>query len=684
MALSISKSKGQQVRDDYRAERVKRLVASRQAEVLLPPGFPNGAIVDATDGTLNKDFLKAALPVAVSAWNDLPPNDKRFAHVDVEWASAAADGSAPDPSTYVSVDGRDVPGPLGPDAFPLMFEVPLTTLVVDGRYYLRLAMAPYTGGGKLYSLPVPITCDSEGPYVHATPVVMGLIPNQVIDSSFVPDDEVVGGIPEYPDYQPGDQVAFFWAQPPFPEDWSGMVPINTVAPDGTTWPFPVSYPGVEIRTKGDGVWYPVYGLVDKATNPSKLSAQKGVNVALGALPSGLQAPEVPLAQDDGLVSLKDAIAGVTVRILDFVNHKPTDLIIITWGTSQLAAVPIGLGDFPMDIPVAAGVLEANYGAATGAIATDVSYVISRGGVLSAPQATSVQVDFSTIGPPNPDPDWPNPVNPNLPLAAVYGKTNPTLNVLDRTNENEPADVRLELYNPLKPDEIIDFYWKGALVTEAQYVVKVADSAGDVITVEIPWRYIKEGFNDPKLPVHYRIRASADPEDNEQHSSNTEVNANAVTPVGPAAAFLGEVTSPGNVKFLICESLYDTPPHADDPAIRVQVPDLSGPPFNLAAGAILRMSWRVAGYPDDNPITSVSFDEDITLDVDHPATGFVWRVTPYANYIEPIYIEGPQDGTATVTYTFEFNSETVSSIPVEGNVAMHTGAGPCPIPPPRKG
>lgn len=684
MALSISKSKGQQVRDDYRAERVKRLVASRQAVVLEPPGFPDGAIVDDTDGTLNKDFLKDALPVAVSEWSDLPPDGTRFARVDVEWAPAAEDGSAPDPSTYASVNGRDVPGPLFPDDFPLMFEVPLATLAVDGRYYLRLALGPYSGGAKLYSVPVPITCDSEGPYVHATPAVMDLIPDEVLDSSFGPDDEVVGGIPEYPDYQPGDQVAFFWAQPPFPEDWSGMVPINTVALDGITWPFPVSYPGAEIRTKDDGVWYPVYGLVDKATNPSKLSAQKGVNVALGPLPSGLRAPEVPLAKDDGLVSLKDAIAGVTVRILDFVNHKPTDQIIITWGTSQLAGVPIGVGNFPMDIPVPADVLKANYGAATGAVATDVSYVIYRGGVLSAPETTSVEVDFSTIGPPNPDPDWPNPVNPVLPLAKVYGKTNPTQNVLTRENENEPADVTLELYDPLEPNEIIDFYWKGALVTEAQYVVQISDSAGDVITVEIPWRYIEEGFNDPKLPVHYRIRARADLEDNEQHSPNTEVNVNAVIPVGPAAAFLGEVPGPGGVKFLNCQSLYDIPPHADDPAIRVQVPDLSGPPFNLAAGAILSMSWRVAGYPGGNPIPSVNFDDDITLDVDHPATGFVWRVTPYADYIAPIYTEGPQDGTATVTYTFEFNSETVSSIPVEGNVAMHTGVGPCPIPPPRKG
>jgi hypothetical protein len=396
MAPSKNKGKAQPVRDDSPTEGIKQQPGAGQVELLLPPIFPANAVVDPVDGTLRESVLKAPLPIGFSAWNDLPPAGETGA-IALEWAPAKGDGSEPDPTVYVGIADEMVPGPLDPATyFPKTLDIPVTNLAVDGKFYLRLRMDPYNGLASIYSVPVPVTCDDIGPYEDATPLVMELVPDEVTDASFGADDEVVGGIPYYPDYQPGDRVAYFWAQPPFPEDWSAMVPVNTVPVDGSNWPFLVSYPGAQIRAKGDGTWYPVYGLVDKATNPSKLSAQLRVTVALGPLPSDLQPPAVPLAADE-LLTLKDLMAGVDVRIRSFLNHKPTDQIMITWGATQLAGHPVGSGNFPIDIPIPPAVLIDTYGDATGRILTNVSYTVLRGGQDSAVQAVDVWVDFSILG-----------------------------------------------------------------------------------------------------------------------------------------------------------------------------------------------------------------------------------------------------------------------------------------------
>ena len=681
MAFSEARRRAQQVRDDYRNARVKRLIESGPLEVLLPPGLPAGAIIDPIDGTLNKDVLTADLAISMAAWSDLPPAG-RTSVVEVQWARGDGAG-LPDDSWYEVVDTQNVVGPA--PVFPLALKVPSTRLAPDGKYYLRLAMLPYNLGPTLFSDSVPLICDSEGPYRHATPAAMILPdPPEITDAYLAANgDKVIGGIPQYDDYQPGDKVAFYWGALPPPEKPEDEVPIDVIAVDGVTWPYPVEFPGDTIRAAGDGPCYALYVLVDKATNASKLSAYAPLRVALGPLPSGLQLPKVPLA-DDGLVSLKDAIAGVDVVIESFVDYKSSDTIDVTWGTTVLPGVPVGGGSFPMAVRVPSDVLKNTFGAGTGPTATAVSYVVTRGGLASEVKAITVQVDFSVIGP-DPDPDpWPDPVNDKLPLAEVYGAVSNSLNELTRADEGEDATLRLKLYTPLAAEQVISFYWSGVEVPEAQYTVLATDVPGAEISVTILWPYIEQAFNHPQLPVHYRIRANADSE-NEQHSKDTLVKADAVTLKAPAAAYEGIVTGPGGDKFLNCESLYANPADpVDEPAIRVKVPDLTQPPFSLTAGAVISMTWRVVeGYTGEVPITEVDFDENITLGTEYPATGFIWRIEPYADYILPIYAAS-QDGRGRVTYSFNLNTETVTSTQIEAFVAMHTGVGPCPIsPPPRK-
>jgi hypothetical protein len=286
------------VRDDYRAAVIKQRLGASQTEILIPPIFPPDAIVDPGDGTLRESLLKNPLPIGFSAWNDLPPAGET-AGIALEWAPAKGDGSAPDPSAYVQINDDLVRGPLDPATyFPKTLDIPVTNMAVDGKFYLRLKMAPYNGQAALYADPVPVTCDDTRPYGDIKPLAMEIPAAPITDDYLAANaGKVIGGIPEYDDFQPGDKVAFFWTDTPVEDDWSTATPVDEVTLDGTTWPFPVEYLEADLRTKADGEWYLMYGLVDKATNPSLVSFGSRLRMALGPWPTGMLDPKVPLADD---------------------------------------------------------------------------------------------------------------------------------------------------------------------------------------------------------------------------------------------------------------------------------------------------------------------------------------------------------------------------------------------------
>ena len=684
MAFPRTKNKAQQVRDEYRATQIKRLSETKQQQTLNPPVFPSNPIVDPLDGTLDTAALKDDLPVQMVAWEALPPSGASSLP-ELQW-TRGVDADPGNDAAYTKVDSAEVIGPVTDPAaiFPLNLKVPKSELATDGRHYLRLALPHFATGNYIYSTPIALICDSEGPYVHDVPPEMIVPADPITDQFFIDNGpEVVGEIPEYDDYAAGDRVSFFWIKFPPPDNPVDNVPIDTVEVDGVNWPFKVRYPEAVIRASDDGVHYPVYQLMDKANNPSKPSFYVSVHVALGALPSGLKVPEVPLAAD-GLLDLKDAFSGIDVLIQAFDNYKDTDSIDITWGTTPLRGSPVGSGGFPKVVKIPAEILKSTFGTATGPVDTTVSYVVSRGGLASAPQSTTVKVDFSIIGPPRPDPDptWPDPVNPALALVDVHGAVSTTPNVLTRADANQPVRVELKLYGPLEAGQIIDFYWTGILSPITQYTVLVTDQPGDAINREIPWAIIEQGYNNPKLPVHYRIRASATAE-NEQHSPNREVNADAVTLKAPPATFEG-VSVPG---YLVCESLYEDPVliHPLEPAVRVRVGDLSGPPFNLAAGTTVTMNWVLLDFGTDAPLPGAELTNEIILGTaDYPLTGFVWRVQPYDTKLLPSYHTPSKLGKGRVTYSFKIGEgpteETITSVLEEKPVSMTPGNGSCPLRP----
>lgn len=658
MTHSDKKRIAKEARDAYRKLRAQR---ARQAGDLAPPEFDSGAIVDPADGTLNKDVIEAGLGLGVgipewAAWGGVPGGEAETAVL--QWTMVPNPGD----NDFEDVDSQVIVAPAQAGTFPLRLTVPPEKLRPDGPYTLRYIVIGYTDQ-QTHALPVPIICDNTPPWRNAEPPKLVLPAEPITDDYLIAHPEgVVGTIPDYADRQPGDKVAFWWGVEPLPDDPTQLQPVGII--DVGT-PQEVTIPPAVIEATGDGGCYAIYALIDKATNRSRLSVYTKATVGLGPLPDNLLDPVVPQAAK-GWIDLQDAFEGVMVDIPEFDNWKPTDRIEVTWGATPLSEETIGSAPlWPLPVRVPTPTLKAEYGTVQGPLTTNVSYRVLRGGMEFGPRAIDVEVDFSVIGPVLPD--WPDPTNPNLPLAEIYGAVSNTLNKLTPADNGEDARLTFALYSPLSAGELVEFYWGSQHVAEAQYTVLTGDVPGNSIDRDIPWSYIEAGGNDPAVPVHYRISAPGSP--NEQHSPITyvDVGANIITPEAP------EVLNISGAGYLICDSL-DGPDHA----ALVQVPDLSQ---YLADGDQVTLRWTpLAGLTGENELTAAIKEEVITLGGATPVTGFIWRVQPYDVHLLPTYDPGGAGtvGRGRAIYFFDMGGTLITSLQHEVKVAMFDANGSCPI------
>jgi hypothetical protein len=659
----------QKARNEYLLARRQRAGALK-ADIAMPdvPG-----IIDASDGTLSADAVRAPLEVIIPEWDQYADFTGDQDVVSLEWAP----GHNPAPGDFKVVDDKTLTAPINPVVdFPVTLHVPVAEMSPDGPYTLRYHILT-ANGEDARCANIPIICDSMPPWKHYEPGKMVLPVTQLTDAELATmPNGMVAKLADYAhaDWQAGDKVAFYWIAAPLDPDKLPL-PVNVAGVSGAVAP-EVTYPLATLQLSEDKDYYAVYILMDKAGNRSPLSDFVRVDVALGPLPSGLQLPVVPLAPPDGEVNQPDATAGVYVHIPSFSNYKPRDRIEVTWGTHVLDSEEIGAAPtFPFPVKVPSPVLVGQYNLQTGgAQPTNVSYRVLRGKVPSAEQAITIDVDLSYIGPVNPD--WPNPINPALPEPQVFGKKSNTLNVLTRADVNENAELRFDLYAPVNEGEVIDFYWGSQLVTEAQYTVKPGDSAGDPIVREIPWLTIKNEGNNPALPVYYSIHAPGS--ENEQHCTTIYVDVDVVTLVPEAPVFEG--TNPAN-GWLTCVSLYADPANPDplEPAVRVRVPDLSQ---HLVPPATVTVTWTaLSGRTGETPIPGAEKTEDIVLDAT-TVKGFLWLVQPYTTYILPTYdpAGAGNTGRGRIKYEFIKAGETITSDTTEAVVAMYNAGGSCPIPP----
>lgn len=660
MALSKKKLNAEKARRDYWQSR-----AETRADLKVPEVI---GVIDPADGTLNSSVLGDDLAVKIPAWVFLPEEPTDVDYVTLQWAYVSLDGTA---GPYIDVVRTPFSGPLTSANFPLEMSVPKQYLA-DGRCQLRYKLESWIGGTPSLSIVLPLICDGTAPYGDIEPPSL-ILPQDTITDEYLAahDNQVIGTVPGYPDWQPGDIVTYWWERSPLPEDPelapAGTIPV--VGPANTAQE--VIFSAEYIKSKGDGDVVAFYSLRDKACNRSRYpKTLTTTSVALGPIPIDLQDPVVPFADDDDLIDLKDAVAGVKVQIPEFSGYHVGggDQIELTWGATVVALYPVGASPvFPLEIPVPAQTLKAEYGSASGASPTNVSYRVMRGTQPSAEtKSITVDVDFSAIGParPAPDPDWPNPVNTNLPVAVVRGRVSNTPDKLTEDDKNQPADLEFDLYDPLNEGEYIEFYWDAERVSEATYTVGPDDVPGEFKKVTIPWSYIQHAGNKP-VPVHYRI-GSPD-STNEQQSKTTVVDVTAVIITPDAPTYPDR--DPGN-GFLNCSSL-----NGPDHAIRVQVPDLS---VHLKAGDTVTLFWQPYTKRTDGVLIEEAVKtEDIELTAE-TVKGFIWRVQPYDEYIEPIYLIGGSAGLGRTRYEFKLNGVDVVSETEEAVVGMFTGGGVCEL------
>lgn len=633
-------------------------------------------IVDITIGLLNGPSLKDGLKVKIPKWKTLPPEGvPETIQVMFDRSGNGRFEVVAEHEFVIPVGGSDFP-----ETFPYPMLIGVEQLPLSSPCRVRFDHYAYNASDADESPITPLVCDRMPPYDRAPPQALMFATTELDDTNLTPGSKLKATIPGYADWQATDQIAVYLVDAAhIPDEPTGLTPIffDYVPAPGIT-DTEIEIDGDLVREFGDAECVFIYALIDKATNPSVLSLWQKISLTFGLLPTNLQAPEVPQA-DPGPLVVEHALSGVSVWIPMYVNHKSYDLIRVKWGSKTLEDVAVGPNPpARIEIPVEPKVLMLEeYGEnTTGDKATNISYHVVRKGRLFGPEDLDIDVNFEVPIPwvPWPFPGWPNPVHPSLTLGVVTNWDDSRTNQLTRDDKDKPANFTFTWYDEAVNGHIIDFFWNGTRVVEAQITFDDSQhTPGDDETVGIPWTYIKDGGNGLEVPVHYRLSATGI--ENDLESAPTEVNVNAIAVELPRASF-PTITTP----YPGCPVL------DDDGALQVAIPDLSGV---LKDGDEINfvftpMRGEFLSDPED-PITAAIFRRDYVLGAaGTPLTGFTIRVEPYVDHILPLYDENAatnRRGRAKIQYFHDDGSEILESIPFTTITAFHRPSDPCEIPRP---
>ncbi|WP_410953366.1 hypothetical protein [Pseudomonas sp. S1(2024)] len=636
-----------------------------QPQALNAPGVAPELIADPKDNTVKVEYLEddgKVLQITIPNWPVMAP----VGRYDLLTVTHDQTGKTLLEEQFDIDDAGRFPLPIPFDRLQL-------AQWADGDHSFSYEVKQYTGS-TTGSDKLTLRFDRKPPYDKATPDAFPVIAD-ITDATIT---TVKLSLPAYPDRADGDKVFWFWLNK-VPGEGEVVDPDGAV--DVGALPQDIAVPAETIRELGDGGVYALYVLKDKAGNLSRLSAPRAVGVAIGPPPDSLQAPLVAAA-DDGVIDQQDVFDGIVVQVLAFANAKPTDEVRVIWGSDTSEWREVGsLNAFPMDFRITPTVVWGSYGAgSTGAVAVKVAYEVRRGTVPQGGRDIDVMVNLERVGPvgpgPDPDPEWPKPVNPRLPLPAVYGKSSNTENALRPDDEFEDAQLFLQIDASLQEGDVLTFYWDDTHLDTLDYPLAKED-IGDELEFAVPWAAIAARGNDI-VPVHYKVRRPGNPNVVWSDTVDVDVTAIGIHPEQPK--FLGGNTS-DPIGWLTCDALYDDgdPDNPLDPAIRVQVPDLAQ--YGLQVGDKVTLKWTaVQGFVGETPVPGVDLDETIDLTATN-INGFVWRVQPYAQHILPIFNPPTDnDGRGRVHYEFELAGRTYESDIEEQVVAVHDAAGSCPLRP----
>lgn len=669
MATEMSKLQRQEasaaylkMRTEYRANLADMVIE------IKPEDYANPAT-----GLLNGPRLSSGLSVYIPEWTNQAPPD---ASDEVRLYFDSGTGRWDEVGYHKFT--RPADGSPFPETFPYPMPIDVNHLPDDATCKLQYIFTGYNNV-ETPSSELTVICDRLPPYKHGPPDALKLAADYLDDSNLPVGGNLTVTVPGYPDWKATDKIAIYLvdaAQIPEDPTDADLVFIGNVPAPGVT-DTPVLVPADAIRAFGDAECVLLYVLIDEAQNPSAVSVHKLVGLTFGPLPDALLPPKVPQADPGPLVN-EHVRVGVSVWIDKYTNWKAGDHVRVTWGNT-LVVPDIPFPNAPtMEVPVLpAELMLREYGQqTTGTKPTTVSYQILRKGRPFGPESDDFPVNFEVPIPwiPWPPVDWPNPVHPSLLAGEVKNFDDSRTNQLTRADKGQDAKFTFTWYDSAKDDDVVDFFWNGQRVVEAQVTFDgTIHTPGDDLTVDILWDYIKKGGNGDAVPVHYQLHRPGVANDLDSDTTNVEVNAVAVEL--PPASF---PKIPDPTGYPGCTAL------ESDGALMVRIPDLTG---LLKDGDTISFEFIPMIGDDlsspDNPIPDVKFEADFILgNAGTPVTGFEFRVEPYATYIQPLYDQNPttRRGRVKIQYFFDDGIEKVGSEPLVSRTAFHGPDDPCPITP----
>ncbi|AMQ84219.1 MULTISPECIES: hypothetical protein [Pseudomonas] len=572
--------------------------------------------------------------------------------------------AVPTPADYTRLPRVTLPDmPVRPDKFA--YSVPTeylgedatppgpTTFWVRCVYYER-------GLNALTSAFVPFRIDRTAPW-QEKPIQTPPNPGQRPGVKLAPRvsfpnapgdlDDAWAGLPEsakgllvaidttYTNAQPDDHVQLYFANqrtnpPQVPPFFEGDMPV-----DGEVW-IPID----ELRKITSGRAFIWFRILDVAGNESAWSVSFK-NTRFLPLPE-LGPLRVP-TNDDGLIDLNDARAGVTVEVDRPVNALNDDEVSLKWGSQAAQDLEFGtLNKLVFTIPWAALSKEyfENQTGANYEVPVQVKADLMRNLVSVSEVDTRANTDFSTHPPYTVDPLIPPPVvNPEFRKAIVRGQAPVTDNLLGPHDANQTATIYIDV-SPVTPGTTFPDPEDGDLVT-AYFL----GDAGEVVVGSMPMD-VTNINTEIELPLLYSIVGPGglgkkkvwwvyeNPgRNNIQTSAETDVTVNTVVINLDPPEFVRPLADGTADPFIICESLTVS---ADDHVARFRIP----PNNHFVDGMPITFNWR--GFRTEDYQTPAPSDTEYTetrnINASELIAGMIFDVGPY----DPVIRDVPRPPPAT--------------------------------------
>ncbi|WP_226502526.1 hypothetical protein [Pseudomonas sp. MWU16-30317] len=552
--------------------------------------------------------------------------------------------------------------------FPVRISMPAVYMNDEGAFDYRFRVESWAGPESTSKV---VSAIQDWTPPGATDEMLAPVIYPFDQETFLVDDAYIAGltqgleveIPTYANDDAGDVIMWSWLGQ-IPEDGQPLPNMQEalLVDRKVTVPKQLLLDTAEVN----GRCYFFYFLKDKPGNISRLSQALPVKVAKGPVPGPIARPSVFLANPK--LEYADIAQGIDVTVGPIGDYfRSSDSIVVTWGATDLPPVYLynGVG-FPMDIRVPNDVLRKEYPeGTTGDVDIKVSYQVWRGYNAWPSAEITVIANFETVGPPNPE--WPEPVNPDLPRVTLKPFAGDDNTLEGKDNFEKDATLKFALFDGAKEGDVIQAYWRDVPVGDP-HSVAAGDLPGSPVDIKILWGVIQAGGNGLEVPVSYSI---SDPSGaNELWCKPTPVLVNVVelTLIAPG---LPQAEADNERAIINCRVA-----HMDHGRIHIKIP--RNPQFEDGKTEVT-VYWKGYTRASDGGV-------GVEIPQSHQTKTFKWSSTNDISTVEPaedrlfsLHPATGGSGWCQYYYTIAVEGLTVTSQIKENLVTMGTPGGLCEIP-----